>query len=108
MVGSPPEPSVAGQGRTGSPALLSVMTSNMVLADLVANGGGDAVQVEALVPRGTDSHTRDGLEIGVGIHASGRGWKPNDEEPCQSIITQSGTSTGLFPSMADNRVLVPA
>jgi len=36
---------------------LSVVTSNTVLADLVANVGGDKVQVRALAPAGTDPHT---------------------------------------------------
>jgi ABC-type Zn uptake system ZnuABC Zn-binding protein ZnuA len=36
---------------------LSVVTSNTVLADLVANVGGDMVQVRALAPAGTDPHT---------------------------------------------------
>lgn len=34
-----------------------VVTSNTVLADLVANVGGDKVQVRALAPAGTDPHT---------------------------------------------------
>jgi ABC-type Zn uptake system ZnuABC Zn-binding protein ZnuA len=34
-----------------------VVTSNTVLADLVANVGGDTVQVRALAPAGTDPHT---------------------------------------------------
>jgi ABC-type Zn uptake system ZnuABC Zn-binding protein ZnuA len=34
-----------------------VVTSNTVLADLVANVGGERVQVRALAPRGTDPHT---------------------------------------------------
>ena len=36
---------------------VSVVTSNTVLADLVANVGGDTVQVRALAPAGTDPHT---------------------------------------------------
>jgi manganese/iron transport system substrate-binding protein len=36
---------------------LLVVTSNTVLADLVANVGGDTVQVRALAPRGADPHT---------------------------------------------------
>jgi ABC-type Zn uptake system ZnuABC Zn-binding protein ZnuA len=36
---------------------LSVVTSNTVLADLVANVGGDKVQVRSLAPAGTDPHT---------------------------------------------------
>jgi len=36
---------------------VSVVTSNTVLADLVANIGGDTVQVRALAPAGTDPHT---------------------------------------------------
>jgi manganese/iron transport system substrate-binding protein len=36
---------------------LSVVTSNTVLADLVANVGGNKVQVRALAPAGTDPHT---------------------------------------------------
>lgn len=43
----------------GAPAAdpLSVVTSNTVLADLVANVGGNTVQVRALAPAGTDPHT---------------------------------------------------
>ena len=36
---------------------LSVVTSNTVLADLVANVGGDQVRVRSLAPAGTDPHT---------------------------------------------------
>ena len=36
---------------------LSVVTSNTVLADLVANVGGEKVQVRSLAPAGTDPHT---------------------------------------------------
>ena len=36
---------------------LSAVTSNTVLADLVANVGGDKVQVRSLAPAGTDPHT---------------------------------------------------
>ncbi len=36
---------------------VSVVTSNTVLADVVANVGGDTVQVRALAPAGTDPHT---------------------------------------------------
>lgn len=36
---------------------LSVVTSNTVLADLVANVGGNKVQVRSLAPAGTDPHT---------------------------------------------------
>jgi len=36
---------------------LSVVTSNTVLADLVANVGGDKVRVRSLAPAGTDPHT---------------------------------------------------
>jgi ABC-type Zn uptake system ZnuABC Zn-binding protein ZnuA len=36
---------------------LPAVTSNTVLADLVANVGGDMVQVRALAPAGTDPHT---------------------------------------------------
>jgi ABC-type Zn uptake system ZnuABC Zn-binding protein ZnuA len=36
---------------------LLVVTSNTVLADLVANVGGNTVQVRALAPAGTDPHT---------------------------------------------------
>jgi zinc/manganese transport system substrate-binding protein len=35
----------------------SVVTSNTVLADLVANVGGDKVRVRSLAPAGTDPHT---------------------------------------------------
>jgi ABC-type Zn uptake system ZnuABC Zn-binding protein ZnuA len=42
---------------TGTPSRLPAITSNTVLADLVANVGGDAAQVQALVPRGADPHT---------------------------------------------------
>jgi manganese/iron transport system substrate-binding protein len=38
-------------------ALLSVVTSNTVLADLVQNVGGDKVRVRPLAPAGTDPHT---------------------------------------------------
>jgi ABC-type Zn uptake system ZnuABC Zn-binding protein ZnuA len=36
---------------------VSVVTSNTVLADLVANVGGNTARVRALVPSGTDPHT---------------------------------------------------
>jgi ABC-type Zn uptake system ZnuABC Zn-binding protein ZnuA len=36
---------------------LSVVTSNTVFADLVANVGGDKVQARSLAPAGTDPHT---------------------------------------------------
>ncbi len=36
---------------------LSAVTSNTVLADLVANVGGDKVRVRSLAPAGTDPHT---------------------------------------------------
>jgi ABC-type Zn uptake system ZnuABC Zn-binding protein ZnuA len=38
-------------------ALLSVVTSNTALADLVQNVGGDKVRVRPLAPAGTDPHT---------------------------------------------------
>ena len=41
----------------GGPATPSVVTSTTVLADLVANVGGDRIQVRPLAPAGTDAHT---------------------------------------------------
>ena len=49
-----------GMTRAGQPAVSStvpVVTSNTVLADLVANVGGDLVRVHSLEPAGTDPHT---------------------------------------------------
>jgi manganese/iron transport system substrate-binding protein len=48
---------LGGQMSVGVPARLPAVTSNTVLADLVGKVGGDAVQVQALVPRGADPHT---------------------------------------------------
>jgi len=48
----------AREARSGqTDASVLVVTSNTVLADLVANVGGDTVQVRALAPAGTDPHT---------------------------------------------------
>ena len=46
----------AGQAEAAGVGL-SVITSNTVLADFVAQVGGDQVRVRSLVPRGTDPHT---------------------------------------------------
>jgi len=57
LLASVPGLVLGGQMSAGAPSRLPVITSNTVLADLVANVGEDAVQVQALVPRGADPHT---------------------------------------------------
>ena len=49
--------SSGGQLPLDSAAGLPVVTSNTVLADFVAQVGGEKVRVRALAPRGTDPHT---------------------------------------------------
>ena len=48
--------STAGSGN-GSPAALRIVVSTTVIADWVAQVGGDAVKVTALIPLGADAHT---------------------------------------------------
>jgi ABC-type Zn uptake system ZnuABC Zn-binding protein ZnuA len=50
-------PLLAPQGASGGVPPLPVVTSNTVLADFVRNIGGDAVQIRALAPAGSDPHT---------------------------------------------------
>jgi ABC-type Zn uptake system ZnuABC Zn-binding protein ZnuA len=50
LLGSTPDSALAANP-------LSAVTSNTVLADLVANVGGDKVRVRSLAPAGTDPHT---------------------------------------------------
>jgi ABC-type Zn uptake system ZnuABC Zn-binding protein ZnuA len=46
-------------GATSSPAVLRVVTSTTVLADLVEQVSGDRVEVQSLVPKGGEVHTFD-------------------------------------------------
>lgn len=50
-------PLLAPRSVSGGIPPLPVVTSNTVLADFVRNIGGDAVQVRALAPAGSDPHT---------------------------------------------------
>lgn len=56
---SPPQPTAASTAPTASQPgePIKVVTGNAVLADLVAQVGGDRVAVNTLVPVGSDAHT---------------------------------------------------
>ena len=90
--GATPRPTSAG-------AKLSVVTTTTVFADLVANVGGDLVQVTSLVPRHADVHTFDPKPADVRAVAGARLLVMNglglDDWLQKTVTNASATGTPL-------------
>jgi ABC-type Zn uptake system ZnuABC Zn-binding protein ZnuA len=84
-----------GSSPAGRPEALRVVASTTVLADLVAQTGGDLVQVSSLVPKGAEVHTFDPspsdlteLDAAAVVFANGLGL----DEWLAELAGQAGTA----------------